>query len=192
MGTRSGRILGSIEKEQGEAERAWRSVESAARDAGAMAALAELSQVFQDFDRRLRHVTGLTALSERLDQVDAAFARCEEQARRPGGLILPQLRNEWDQVRRNEMTVLDAFLEGRPELPIPAWRAGLATEAAGLDAALAGLALGQLPGRVTAFGQQLTRAREGVRLQIDRNLAELRELSDRTLGRFEVQAGGAP
>jgi hypothetical protein len=195
MGTRSGRILsplgqGAVDPQS---DAAWRSVQEAARGAGALAALAELSQVFQDFAGRLRRIEEQTALAERLGALRAALAPCREQVERAGGFVVDfqKLQQDWIPVRTGPWPALQVFLDGSPRLATEPWRPVLEARAAEVEAGFNELALQRLAHGVLDFGSQVARADLAVRQRMSQELAELKDLSDRTLGRFEI-AGTPP
>jgi hypothetical protein len=194
MGTRSGRILnplghGAVDPQS---EQAWLSVQEAARKTGALAALAELSQVFQEFAGRLRRIEGLTALTDQLGGLRSEFAPCREQVEKAGGFVqdFQELQKAWLPVRTGSWPALQVFLDGRPELSDPSWRTALEQSAAEIEAGFGTVTLPRLANGVTTLGTQIVRADLAVRQRMSRELAELKELSDRTLGHFDV--AGAP
>ena len=186
MGTRSGHILGTV-------ERAWREVHAAAQgSAGSKAALAELAQSFRDLVSRHQQLETLMALDRYLRDLRTDFEPCTEVVERVGDWRnlgpsdLNDLSRTWQRVRQNRVDPLRVFVKSHPNVDTIAWFPEVETQTATIDSELAKVALGRLIKSVSDYGNQLAQAEAYVRQQLDQALDNLMVFSARTLGRLDM------
>ena len=189
MGTRSGQILKFVDDQADVVDRAWVSVQAVAQqDAEAEAALQNLATTFKEVSAQHRKLAEWMSLANKLREVRTDFARCVTAA---DGMTfgvdmqkLNDLRQSWENVRLNSLTQLEVLVGNLRG--VPAWFQPLRAEAAGIDNALAQLALGVLSGSVRAFNQKLAQAESQVRLELSQAVDGLILLSNQTLGRMRL------
>jgi hypothetical protein len=191
MGTRSGRILNFLKDDADRVDRAWQSVQDAAKEsAEAEAALADLAQRFQEVADRHRELGDLMDLSALLSDVQDGFDPCLNIVRDAAfdfNKLMAQfasLKAYWDQVQGHQMIKLDAFMQIHPTLDTDAWYQALKERAAAVESDLAQISVGAVANSVNAFARQLREARARVHHRVDRSVKELVTISDRTLGRL--------
>lgn len=194
MGTRSGHILGFLDKENNAVEQAWHTIRAAAQESDeSKAALAELAQSFRDLASRHQQLETLMTLYRHLQDVRTDFELCLEVVERAGGdsrklkaAEINDLERAWQRVRQNRVDPLRVFVKSHPNVDTRAWFQEVEKQTATINANLARGALGRLIKSVSAYGNQLAQAEAYVRQQLDQALADLMAFSVRTLGRLDM------
>jgi CHAT domain len=191
MGTRSGHILGFLDKENNEVEQAWHRVQAAAQESDeSKAALTELAQSFQDLASRHQQLETLMTLERHLRDTRTDFELCTEVVERAKGdwrkLQSSALSRTWQRVQQNQVDPLRVFVKSHPNVDTTAWFPEVEQQTAAIDADLVRGALGPLITSVSAYGNQLAQAEAYVHQQFDKALADLMMFSARTLGRLDM------
>lgn len=193
MGTRSGHILGFLDKENNAVEQAWHTIQAAAQESDeSKAALAELAQSFRDLASRHQQLETLITLDRYLRDVRADFEPCTEIIKRAGDWRnlsppdLNELSQTWQRVLQNRVDPLRVFVKSYPNVDTIAWFPKIEEQTATIDAELARGDLGPLIKSVSGYGNELAQAEAYVRQQLDQALTHLVTFSNRTLGRLDV------
>ncbi len=191
MGTRSGHILGFLNKENNAVEQAWHTVQAAAQESDeSKAALAELAQSFQDLASRHQQLESLMTLDRYLRELRADFELCIEVVERAGGsrqrLQVDDLSRTWQRVRQDRVIPLKTFVESHPIVNTEAWFPEVVKQTAGIDVSLQVGPLGSLIPNVSTYRDLLAQAEAYVRQQLDQALDNLIVFSARTLGRLDM------
>jgi hypothetical protein len=158
----------------------------------ARTALADLSKRFQEVADRHRKLDELTELSALLSDVQDGFDPCLNIVRDAGFDLsklmaqLEVLKSHWDQVQRNPMNELDAFMRDNPTLHTDTWYQALQEHTAAVETDLTALSVVSVANSVKAFGNRLREARAEVRRQLARAVKELVTLSAQIGGRFDA------
>ncbi|MCI0456504.1 MAG: CHAT domain-containing protein [Gemmataceae bacterium] len=186
LGTRSFRILDPDQKEERDAELAWRSVREAVKAPEARAALDELSQRLREFAARHRALDDLLALARFLHNLRSGFEPCVRRVEKTKGQAAAlhglEFKADWTRVAKNELTTLTSFVENHFE-PVPfAWYQKLLTCQGRIEKALPpDSALLILVQGTEEMSGILAQAEEDVRQRTERAVAELATASDQTL-----------
>ncbi len=192
MGTRSGNILGFLNKEANAVERAWSQVQAATqrRSDESKAALAEIIQRFREAASRHRQLGKLVVLDRHLREVQTEFEQCTEVVEQADhnwrNIRFDDLSRAWRRVQQNQVEALKVFVQSNPDVDVTAWFPNLVTQADLIDANLENVALGALDSNVSTYEHRLAQAEANVRQQLEQALVDLVAFFDQTLGRLDV------
>jgi hypothetical protein len=186
LGTRNGQVMNLLTEEAGEMEKAWHQVQSAAQqDAAATAALDELTASFKELFQHHKQIRGLLELREALREVREDFAALYDPVRAQISFQqFEDVSQKWNALQEMSLIALEVLIDNLPQADRPVWFQPMKTAAAAITQSVEDQALVLLSKNLKSFAGALAQAESRVRLEFNRSVTDLIDLSSRTLGRL--------